>query len=118
KEELQEALRQKSAVRALAANPLLLTILALMKRQEVNLPEQRVLLYSAYVKTLLETWNPVRGLEKRPIKPRNALETLKVLTPLALWIHETSPGIGLVRRRDLLAKLAEILKEKGEGEPA
>ncbi len=54
-------------VRELAANPFLLTIMALMKRQGVTLPERRVELYDRYVRTLafhLETgrgaWDVLR----------------------------------------------------------
>ena len=45
--------RGNPGVRSLAANPLLLTILALMKRGGVALPERRVELYKNYVETLL-----------------------------------------------------------------
>jgi hypothetical protein len=41
-------------VERLAANPLLLTILALIKHTGVTLPEQRVKLYELYLQTLLE----------------------------------------------------------------
>ncbi|HEV7518482.1 MAG TPA: NACHT domain-containing protein, partial [Thermoanaerobaculia bacterium] len=62
REELLAATRGNPGVRALAANPLLLTILALMKRQGVTLPERRVELYRTYVETLLRTWNLARSL--------------------------------------------------------
>ena len=60
--ELLEATNQNPGVRQLAANPLLLTILVLMKRQGVTLPERRVELYQRYVETLLKHWNLARGL--------------------------------------------------------
>lgn len=43
--ELLDAIHRNPSVRRLAANPLLLTILAMMKRQGVTLPERRVELY-------------------------------------------------------------------------
>ena len=43
--ELLTAIHRDPGVRRLAANPLLLTILALMKRQGVVLPDRRVELY-------------------------------------------------------------------------
>lgn len=115
--ELLQALHTSAAVRSLAANPLLLTILALMKRQGVALPEQRARLYSVYVRTLLESWSAVRGLTQRPVRERNAFEVLKVLAPLALWMHETSPKAGLVRQRDLKQRLREIYLERGDADP-
>lgn len=66
RKELLEAVARNAGVRQLAANPLLLTILALMKRQGVTLPERRVELYDQYVKTLLSTWNRARGLGRPP----------------------------------------------------
>ncbi len=49
REELLDAVRRNPGVRGLAANPLLLTILALMKRQGIVLPDRRVELYAKYV---------------------------------------------------------------------
>lgn len=110
--ELAEALARNPAVRSLAANPLLLTILALMKRQGVSLPEQRAKLYDTYVRTLLESWNTVRSLRGLPVVERSAADLLKVLAPLALWIHESSPGVGLVRRSEVLRQLDTIYREE------
>ena len=95
REELLEAVRRNPGVRSLATNPLLLTILAVMKRQGVALPERRAELYQTYVETLLRGWNLVRSLAGRSSRDVDLAETLKVLAPLALWMHETSPGVGL-----------------------
>lgn len=116
KEELLKAVRHNPAVRALAANPLLLTILTLMKRQGVTLPEQRAKLYNAYIKTLLETWNAARSLAEKPKAEKSAGDLLRTLAPLALWIHETSPGVGLVRQSELRRRLEEIYRERGEAD--
>ena len=108
REELLDAVRRVPGVRQLAANPLLLTILALMKRQGVTLPERRVELYQKYVETLLKHWNLARGLGRPPSRDLDVVETMRVLAPLALWMHETSPGVGLVKREDMRRKLEEI----------
>jgi predicted NACHT family NTPase len=68
-------------VRSLAANPFLLTILAVMKRQGVTLPERRAKLYQTYVETLLQSWNLVRSLASRSSSDLDLVETLKVLAP-------------------------------------
>ena len=75
KAELLFALERNPGVRELAANPLLLTILALMKRQGVLLPERRVQLYDQYVQTLLRHWNLSRGLDRRVSRDLDVLET-------------------------------------------
>jgi len=117
RDELLAATRGNPGIRRLATNPLLLTILALMKRQGVALPERRVELYQKYVETLLRHWNLARGLEGRPARELDLVETLKVLAPLALWMQETSPGHGLVREGDLLRELERLYRERSDPDP-
>jgi len=112
--ELLEAVQRNPGVRGLAANPLLLTILALMKRQGVTLPERRVELYDQYVRTLLSSWNRARGLGRPPARDLDVVETVRILASLALWMHEASPGVGLVKQGDLLRELGENYRQRGE----
>ncbi|MCP4655641.1 MAG: NACHT domain-containing protein, partial [bacterium] len=115
--ELLSAVRQNPGVRSLAANPLLLTILALMKRQGVTLPERRAELYQKYVETLLRHWNLARGLDRRSARELDLAETVRVLAPLALWMHKTSPGVGLVKEGDLHRELERIFDERKHEDP-
>jgi len=115
--DLLAAVRGHAGVRRLAANPLLLTILALMKRQGVPLPERRVELYDLYVRTLLSSWNRARGLDRPPQRDLDVVETVRILAPLALWMHEVDSGLGLVKREDLHRKLQEIFTDRGEDDP-
>jgi formylglycine-generating enzyme required for sulfatase activity len=117
REELLLAVQQNPGVRRLAANPLLLTILALMKRQGVTLPERRVELYQKYVETLLKHWNLARGLGRPPTRDLDLVETIRVLAPLALWMHQTSPGVGLVKREAMNRQLAKIYTKRGLAQP-
>ena len=110
---LLDAIAHNPGVRQLASNPLLLTILALMKRQGVELPERRVELYDKYVATLLRHWNLARGLDGRSGRDLDVLETTRVLAPLALWMHETSPGVGRVKAGPMRRKLVSIYQERG-----
>jgi formylglycine-generating enzyme required for sulfatase activity len=113
--ELLEAVATNPGVRRLAANPLLLTILALMKRQGVTLPDRRVQLYHKYVDFFLSSWNRARGLAGRPVgRDRDAVATLKILAPLALWMHEESPGLGLVPKEHLRRRIEALYAERGE----
>ena len=118
REELQAAVRTSPGVRSLAANPLLLTILALMKRGGIALPDRRVELYKNYVETLLKHWNLARSLAGRSGREVDLVETLKVLEPLALWMHEVSPGVGLVKEGELLRKLESLCAGRGHADPA
>jgi len=117
REELLQAINRHPGVRRLAANPLLLTILALMKRQGIVLPERRVELYHTYVETLLKHWNLARGLDPRYARDLDVKETLKILGPLALWMQETSPGRGLVKQEALRRQLVQIYTERGFEDP-
>ncbi len=118
KAELLDAVQRNPGVHRLAANPLLLTILALMKRQGVTLPERRVQLYDQYVSTLLSQWNRARSLSGRGVgRDLDDVQTLRLLAPLALWMHETNPGVGLVKREDLRRKLEAMLTALHDPDP-
>ncbi|MEZ4735237.1 MAG: NACHT domain-containing protein [Caldilineaceae bacterium] len=119
KAELLAALQHNPGVQQLAANPLLLTILALMKRQGVVLPERRVELYEKYIETLLHSWNVARGLDRYTGGHHpNYHETRKVLTALAYWLQKVSPGRGLVKETALRLQLENIYRDRGEHNPA
>jgi formylglycine-generating enzyme required for sulfatase activity len=117
RQDLLDAIRRNPGVRRLAANPLLLTILALMKRQGVRLPERRVELYNQYVQTMLSSWNRARGLGRPPTHDLDVVQTVRILAPLALWMHERNPGMGLVKREALRRYLESILETQGVEDP-
>lgn len=100
----------------LAANPLLLSILALIHYQGAQLPRRRVELYRLCVKTLAETWNLARGLGDRPInlylggEPLDERFVVDVLGPVAYWMHGHCPE-RVIERRDLEEQLTERLAE-------
>jgi formylglycine-generating enzyme required for sulfatase activity len=107
-ESLLEALQTNPGVARLASNPLLLTILALIKRQGVVLPKNRITLYDRYLETLIDAWNRASALDKSAgRKSMNFQATLEVLGPLALRIREENPTAGLVSARQLQDWLAE-----------
>jgi formylglycine-generating enzyme required for sulfatase activity/energy-coupling factor transporter ATP-binding protein EcfA2 len=100
---LLEAIEANPGVANLASNPLLLTILALIKRQGVSLPNRRVELYELYLKTLISAWSKARALDRRPVgPPLDYLQTISVLGPLALWLRQENPTAGLVPEERLL----------------
>lgn len=95
--ELTEAIfHGTSGVRELAANPLLLTLLALIKRKGVRLPEQRVELYEEYIKALVENWALHRNADHIIMHTPKYSEVERVLAALALWMRETNPEAGTV----------------------
>jgi formylglycine-generating enzyme required for sulfatase activity/energy-coupling factor transporter ATP-binding protein EcfA2 len=105
---LIEALDANPGVANLASNPLLLTILALIKRQGVSLPNHRVELYELYLKTLISAWSKARALDKKPVGPSlDYLETVSVLGPLALSLREDNPTYGLISEERLIDWLTD-----------
>ena len=113
---LLEALDVNPGVANLASNPLLLTILALIKRQGVSLPNRRVELYELYLKTLISAWSKARALDKRPVgQPLDYLQTIAVLGPLALWLRTENPTAGLVPEERLIDWLTHFFQGEDWG---
>ena len=103
---LLESIDANPGVGRLASNPLLLTILALIKRQGVSLPNRRAELYELYLETLIRSWNKVRALDQYPVGTElNPNEVLMTLGPLALWLREENPTAGVVTEDALLGEL-------------
>lgn len=117
RQDLLAAIAPGSGIERLASNPLLLTIMALIKRQRVGLPRERVKLYELYLETLISAWNRARALDKRPVGTEvDYLETVQVLAPLALWLREENPTAGLVGREQVEGWLARYYQREW-GEP-
>ncbi|MCA9963993.1 MAG: SUMF1/EgtB/PvdO family nonheme iron enzyme [Anaerolineales bacterium] len=115
--ELLQAVNHNPGVAQLATNPLLLTVLALMKRQGVELPEKRADLYNHYINVLLRQWNLARSVGDTPSYAPDVNQVLRLLVPLAYWMQQTSPGVGLVPEHDLRRELQRLLIERQEPEP-
>lgn len=91
-------------VRALAENPLLITILARVYKAYRNLPERRAELYAKCAEALLTTWDLMRDL---PPVFKDSREANRIMGPLALWMHRDRGG-QFVTKEELVSKLSEI----------
>lgn len=93
-----EAVQATPGVRALAANPLLLTTLALIHRTGAKLPQKRIELYKIAADTLARTWRIAAGV------PESALVKEEYLTRLlgrfAYWLHDAK-DTGLATEREV-----------------
>jgi formylglycine-generating enzyme required for sulfatase activity len=66
---------------------------------------------------MLSSWNKARSLSGRATGPDlDVVQTLKILAPLALWMHEVSPGLGLVKREDLRRRVESMYRERSDGD--
>ncbi|MBA3471338.1 MAG: HEAT repeat domain-containing protein [Herpetosiphonaceae bacterium] len=111
------AINANPSVAKLAGNPLLLTILALIHRQGKSLPRRRIELYDLYARTLLESWNRARSLSGHIVgKALDVLDTVKVMAPLALWLHSARPD-GTARFAELQRELRRIFTEREASDP-
>jgi formylglycine-generating enzyme required for sulfatase activity/energy-coupling factor transporter ATP-binding protein EcfA2 len=111
KARLLKAILGNPGVEKLAANPLLLTILALIHRQGTELPNRRAELYELYLTTLIKTWNRARSLAGLSVGSMDDKETVKILAPLAYWMHANRPS-GTARRAELEREIARHFTER------
>jgi predicted NACHT family NTPase len=96
-------------VERLAVNPLLLIMLALLRRQVGNLPQRRIKLYDLYIGALIQTWEELRSRGARRDRPQriDPQEAENALIPLALWLQQHR-GSGTATYDDLMAQLTNF----------
>jgi hypothetical protein len=110
-EQLAQDVLANKEVRELARNPLLLTVLAIVHRAGVRLPDHRVELYEHATRVLVERWNRVRSLSNvRPQAPMKAADAVRLLGPIALR-SVRSGSRGFISEIDLRAMLKAALSE-------
>jgi hypothetical protein len=105
-QQLMEAIQSNARVRELAINPLMFTVIALVHRDRVKLPERRAELYAEAVDVLLGKWDEARGVEEGPILDQRAFDSTDrrlLLQAIALKMHEA--GQKELGVDDLLAQL-------------
>jgi tetratricopeptide (TPR) repeat protein len=111
-----EAIKDNEGVKRLTANPLLLTILALIHRNGDRLPNRRVKLYELAVQTLTEDWQLGKKLPDAPKVLLKQNEVIAFLAPLAYWMHEEKPS-GLLSEAEVEQQLAAKLAELNATDP-
>ena len=108
-EQLASDVLGNPGVRALAGNPLLLTVLAIVHRAGVRLPDHRVELYAHATRVLVERWNRVRSLSgQSPAPPLKAVDAVRLLGPLALRMIDEG-GSAVVTEEGLRAHIDRAL---------
>ncbi len=108
-------IQSNPGIQKLAANPLLLSMLALLRRQVGRLPQQRIRLYARYLEALIDAWESSRSPGARlddPERP-DAGKTDLVLIPLALWLQNHRPS-GTATEAEILRQITTVyLREDG-----
>lgn len=102
------------SIRALARNPLLLTIVALVHRIDAVLPDQRVVLYQKCTETLLNTWYKAKRRDEDAIKGRVERRNRLRIEAIAYWMHKKSlgeQGRSVAPRQEILNFLTAYISE-------
>ncbi|MBI1332325.1 MAG: hypothetical protein GC165_05550, partial [Armatimonadetes bacterium] len=116
-DKILEAIETNEGVRRLSVNPLLLTILCLIHRNNKALPQRRVELYKVASEILLTFW--------RVAQTGNSASAISLdeadiyLAPLAEWMHEHLSN-GLIHRdkaREILFEISAARHRKSQDDP-
>ena len=112
--DLTAAIEASPPVRALASNPMLATLIALVHRYEAHLPGERATLYDLCVKMLLETWPESRKTTFREIDSGLQRAYLEALA-YRMQLQRSQQDDVTIQRDTLISWLTEIIQER-EGE--
>ncbi len=102
---LQNKLSQQVRMQALAANPLLLSLIAIVFEQDLELPERRAKLYERCVHVLLTEWDSHRGIKRAGHFTADRKRDL--LEDIALHFHRQ--GLRYFPKDELLSVIATYL---------
>jgi hypothetical protein len=114
---------QHVAIRDLARNPLLLTIMVLVHRIDAVLPDERHVLYQKCTETLLNTWHTSKFHEKdRLHRAKVDQHNMHRMQAIAYWMHhemggEESGRQAVVTYKALKAVLSEHISEEKPPDP-
>lgn len=108
---LAAEIEKRPAIRTLAETPLLLTVLALVHRMGVRLPENRVELYGQITVVLVERWNRVRSLSGGGrASPLRVGDAVRLLGPLA-WEMVERGERGSISETRLVEHIERVLAQ-------
>lgn len=101
-----------SAIRDLARNPLLLTIVALVHRIDAVLPDERVVLYQKCTETLLNTWYRWKFKdEDEKSKGRIERRNRRRIEAIAFWMQSRSVNAEKGRAVVPMTELSDFLQD-------
>lgn len=114
--QLRRAIEESRAIRELAGNPLLLTMMAILIRNQ-DLPRDRVELYREGSRVLLHEWDASRALLRTDTFARQEKEAL--LRELAGAMQQIDGGLAgnLIERERLCQIFRNFLKDLGIQDP-
>ncbi|MEV0967354.1 NACHT domain-containing protein [Microtetraspora glauca] len=108
-EGLRAALAVNTRILTLSANPLLLSLIAIVYASELELPERRAELYKRTVSVLLNEWDSRRGIKRFSRFTSDRKRDL--LTEVAWYFHQR--GLAYFAKDELLEVIADFLPSIG-----
>jgi HEAT repeat protein/energy-coupling factor transporter ATP-binding protein EcfA2 len=107
--DLIDRLRRNARIQALAANPLLLSLIVLVYEAQLDLPDRRAELYKRCIDVLLAEWDARRNVRRRrEFKPEHKRQLLAELA----W-HFHLQGLRYFPEREIQAEIARFLPVLG-----
>ncbi|MDY7021307.1 MAG: NACHT domain-containing protein, partial [Cyanobacteriota bacterium] len=114
RDRLKQAISNSSAIQELAGNPLLLTMMAILNRNQ-ELPRDRAELYNQASRVLLHQWDIERALRDEKIDPITIdyKDKQEMLRRVAFFMQGNEQGLAgnLINREDLERILTEYLQD-------
>ena len=104
------SVRQSKSIRLLAGNPMLLTIMALLAREE-ELPRERAKFYEKAVEVLCHHWDANRNLELSEDRYLNADDKKALLRRIAMRMQSGEAGLkgNFIQEDDLEQEIQDFL---------
>ncbi|NAS89941.1 hypothetical protein C4E24_09500, partial [ANME-1 cluster archaeon AG-394-G21] len=112
---MQAAIKANEQLKALARNPLMIAIIAIIYEENRELPQRRVDLYNRCVEVLLSKWD----VQKRLKNKYSADKKEFILRKLALHCHSNNKRSMTEREvmQEMLIYLPQIRLKKGDAKP-
>ena len=107
------SVRQSMPIRLLAGNPMLLTIMALLAREE-DLPRERAKFYEKAVEVLCHHWDANRNLELQEDSCLNADDKKDLLRRIAMRMQVGEEGLkgNIIQEEDLEQEIQAFLTDE------
>ncbi|MGD1704761.1 NACHT domain-containing protein, partial [Dapis sp. BLCC M229] len=113
RERLKRAIKDSSAIKELAGNPLLLTMMAVLNRHQ-ELPKDRAELYNQASRILLQQWDMERTLVDANLNPNTIdyKDKQEILRQVASFMQRNKEGLAgnLISEKDLEKIIRDYLK--------
>jgi HEAT repeat protein len=108
--QLEDAIQNNERVEALATNPLLCTIIAVVFRNNRVLPERRVELYFKCCEALLDTWERNKDIRNSGLIGSFGWQLkLELLATLAYWMHSENERLA-ASGEEIVQRVSEALE--------